>query len=137
MTLDKNKLAVIHIVKRELGLSDREYRDRLEELTGVRSARCLDESGFRKLMNYFARSKYYRINQDGLTFRQMMYINGLKDRLRWEDLHFVNFLKKYYKKSDIHALTKKEAVKVIESLKNILEHERKKNPDKTLKELDF
>lgn len=56
MTLDKKKLAVIHIVKKELGLSDREYRDQLEDITGVRSAKCLDESGFRKLMNFFARS---------------------------------------------------------------------------------
>jgi hypothetical protein len=124
MTLDKKKLAVIHIVKKELGLSDREYRDRLEAVTGVRSAKCLDERGFRKLMNSFARSKDYRINRNGLTFRQKMYIKGLKDQLEWNEPHFVNFLKKYYKKSDINTLTRKEAVKVIESLKNILEHER-------------
>ena len=127
MTLDQKKLAVIHIVKKELGLSDREYRDRLEEVTGVRSAKCLDERGFRKLMNYFARSKYYRVNQNGLTFRQKMYIKGLKDQLNWQEPHFVNFLKKYYKKSDIHSLTKKDGINVIESLKNILEHERTKN----------
>src|SRR4030042_5903863 len=124
MTLNKKKLAVIQIVKKELGLSDREYRDQLEELTGVRSARCLDEPGFRRLMNYFARSKYYRINQQGLTFRQKMYIKDLKDQLNWQESHFVNFLKNYYRKSDIHNLTRKEAVKVIESLKNVLEHER-------------
>ena len=38
----------------------------------------------------------------------------------------LNFLKKYHKKTDIHSLTKKEAVRVIESLKNVLEHERTK-----------
>ena len=124
MTIDKKKLAVIHIVKKELGLSDQDYRDRLEEITGVRSAKWLDERGFRKLMNYFARSKHYRVNKSGLTFRQKMYIKGLKDQLNWNDEHFVNFLRKYYKKSDIHTLTRKEAVKVIESLKNVLEHGR-------------
>jgi len=123
VTLDKRKLAVIHIVKKELGLSDLEYRDRLEEITGVRSSKYLDERGFRKLMNYFARSKYYRINRDGLTFRQKMYIRGLKEQLHWDEPHFVNFLNKYYKKSDVQALTRKEASKVIESLKNILKHE--------------
>ena len=127
MTIDNKKLAVIHIVKKELGLSDREYRDRLEGVTGVRSAKCLDEPGFRKLMNYFARSRYYRSHQKGITFRQRMYIEGLKERLGWEEPHFVNFLKKYYKKSDIHSLTKKDGINVIESLKNILEHERTKN----------
>lgn len=124
MPIDTKKLAVIHIVKRELGLSDRDYRDRLEEVTGVRSARLLDESGFRKLMNYFARSEYYRVNPDGLTFRQKMFIKGLQSQLGWEEQHLVNFLKKYYRKSDILTLTRKEAVKVIESLKNILEHQR-------------
>ena len=130
MTLNKKKLAVIHIVKKELGLSDREYRDQLEEVTGVRSAKYLDESGFRKLMNYFARSKYYRTNQQGVTFRQRMYIQGLKDKLNWQESHFVNFMKKYYRKSDINTLTRKEAVKLIESLKNVLEHERIKKDAK-------
>ena len=126
MPLDNKKLAVIHIVKKELGLSDREYRDRLEEVTGVRSAKCLDEREFRKLMNYFARSKYYRRSPEGLTFRQRMYIKGLRDLLQWSEPHFVNFLKKYYKKSDINTLTRKEGAKVIESLKNILGHEKTK-----------
>ena len=112
------------LLKKELGLSDTEYRDTLEKITGVRSAKYLDDSGFRKLMNYFARSKYYRLNAEGLTFRQKMYIKGLRDQLHWDEQHFVNFLKKYYKKSDVDTLTRKEAVKVIESLKNIQEHER-------------
>jgi hypothetical protein len=124
--LDHKKLAVIHIVKKELGLSDRQYRDTLEKVTGVRSAKYLDDLKFRKLMNYFARSRYYRLNKDGFTFRQKMYINNLKEQLNWQDLHFANFLKKYYKKTGIETLTKKEASNVIESLKNVLRHERMK-----------
>ncbi|MBN2061856.1 MAG: DUF1018 domain-containing protein [Deltaproteobacteria bacterium] len=130
MTLNKKKLAVIHIVKKELGLSDREYRAQLEKITGVRSAKHLNEPGFRRLMNYFARSKYYRANQKGITFRQKMYIKDLKDQLNWHESHFVNFMKKYYLKSDINSLTRKEAVKVIESLKNVLKHERIKKGSK-------
>ena len=121
--LDRKKLAAIHIVKKELGLSDPEYRDTLEKVTGVRSAKYLDDRGFRKLMNYFARSKYYRLNADGLTFRQKMYIKNLKQELRWSEPHFRNFLKKYHKKTAIEALTRKEAGKVIESLKNIIKHQ--------------
>jgi hypothetical protein len=126
MTLDKKKLAVIHIVVKELGLSEEEYRDRLEAITGVRSAKYLDERGFRRLMNYFARSRYYRVNRDGLTFRQQMYIRSLKEQLHWDEPHFVNFLKKYHKKSDINAFTRKEAANLIESLKNVRQHEEKK-----------
>lgn len=122
--LDHRKLAVIHIVKKELNLSDREYRDTLERITGLRSAKDLDERDFRKLMNYFARSGYYRINPEGLTFRQKVFIRGLQEQLGWSEPHFRNFLKKYYQKQRIVELSRKEAVKVIESLKNVLEHQK-------------
>lgn len=122
--MDKKKLAVIHIVKRELGLSDQEYRDILQRVTGVRSAKDMDEAGFRRLMRYFAGSKYYRINRYGMTFRQKLYIKHLVGDLGWDERHFKNFLKKYYKKTDIAMLTKKEAGKVIFSLKNIIKHRK-------------
>lgn len=122
--LDRKKLAVIHIVKKELDLSDEQYRDALEKITGVRSSKDLDERGFRKLMNYFARSQYYRTKRDGVTFRQKMFIRDLKARLHWNETHFRNFLRKYYKKERIETLSKKEASKVIESLKNILKRRR-------------
>ena len=127
MTLDAKKLAVIHIVKKELGLSDREYHDRLKEIAGVRTARDLDDAGFRRLMNYFVRSKHYRTEKESITFRQKIYIMDLKAKLGWKETHFVNFLKKYYGKTDILALSKKEATKVIIALKNILEYEIEKN----------
>ena len=122
--IDYKKLAVIHIVKKELGLSDQEYRDTLQKVTGVRSAKELDDKNFRKLMNYFARSKYYRASQDGLTIRQKLFIKNLQQQLSWHEAHFMNFLKKYYKKSTLEELSKKEASNVIESLKNILKHQR-------------
>jgi hypothetical protein len=121
MTLDVKKLAVIHIVKKELGLSDSEYRDQLEEIAGVRSAKDLDDPGFRRIMNYFVRSRHYRSHKEGITFRQKMYIMDLKEKLGWQETHFVNFLKKYYSKSNIKDLTKREATKVIIAFRNILE----------------
>ena len=124
MTIDHKKLAVIHIVKRELGLDDDVYRTILQREAGVRSAKDLDEKGFRHLMRYFAGSKHYRINQYGLTFRQKLFIKHLVDDLGWNIQHFKNFLNKYYKKTELDRLTKKEANKVIESLKNILKHEK-------------
>ncbi len=127
MTVDHNKLAVIHIVKRELGLSDDEYREILQRETGVRSAKDLDEKGFRRLMRYFAGSRHYRINRYGLTFRQKLFINHMVDDLGWDVQHFKNFLNKYYKKTEVDKLTKREASNVIESLKNILKHRRPNN----------
>ncbi|HEB50359.1 MAG TPA: regulatory protein GemA [Desulfobulbus sp.] len=120
MGLDRKKLAVIHIVKRELGLSDEEYRDILEQVTGVRSARDLDEAGFRRLMRRFARSRHYRSSRDGITFRQKLYIRHLVRDLGWDERHFTNFLKKYYHQDTIDTMSRKEAGKLIESLKNIL-----------------
>lgn len=119
MTLDRKKLAVIHIVKKELGLSDEDYRDILERETGVRSAKDLDQHGFQLLMRYFTRSDYYRINQYGLTFRQKAYINHLTKEIGWDEQHLNNFLAKYFKKPAVAKLNKKEASKVIEALKNI------------------
>jgi protease I len=127
--LDRKKLALIHIVKQELNLSDQEYRDILHQVTGVRSAKELDEPGFNRLLRYFTRSKQYQINQYGLTFRQKYFIKHLLADLHWDDQHLLNFLKKYYKKTGLDDLTKKEASNVIESLKNIIKHETKNSRD--------
>ena len=118
--LDRKKLAVIHITQKELNLSDKEYRDTLEQVTGVRSAKDLNEEGFRKLMRYFTRSKHYQLNKDGITFRQKMYIRHLVDDAGWDDNHFRNFLRKYYRQEEVTALSKRDASKVIESLKRII-----------------
>jgi hypothetical protein len=122
MAVDRKKLAVIHIVKRELGLSDQEYRAMLKEAAGVESARDLDERGFRRLMRFFAASGYYRSSPQSLTFRQKLYINHLVADLAWDKDHFHNFLNKYYKKQELEQLSRKEASNLIESLKNILLH---------------
>ncbi|HCC54262.1 MAG TPA: hypothetical protein DEQ20_04965 [Desulfobulbaceae bacterium] len=118
--LDHKKLAVIHIVKKELKISEQEYRDTLEKISGVRSAKDLDNSDFQRLMRYFAKSGHYRASREGITFRQRMYIKHLLQDLAWDATHYTNFLKKYYKISETEALSKKEAGKVIESLKHIL-----------------
>ncbi|MFA5144415.1 MAG: phage protein GemA/Gp16 family protein [Candidatus Omnitrophota bacterium] len=120
--MDKKKLAVIHIVKKELNLSDAEYRDTLQRIAGVSSAKELDDEKFRKLMNFFVRSKYYQVNPFGLTIRQKLYIEYLAREAGWEEGHLNNFIHKYYHKPDISKLTKKEAVKVIESLKGVNQH---------------
>ena len=121
--MDQKKLALIHIIKKELNLGDQEYRKILYAAVGVNSARDLDEKKFRKLMNYFVRSKHYRINSFGLTLRQKLYIKHFIQQLAWSNEHLNNFIHKYYHKCHIDKLTKKEAVKLIESLKNVVRHQ--------------
>lgn len=123
--MDRKKLAVIHIVKKELGLSDDEYRDILETYAGVRSAKDLDDKGFRKLMHHFVRSRHYRSSRDVITLRQKMYIKHLVSEAGWDENHFVNFTKKYYGKSALGSFSKNEASKLIESLKNVIKHQNR------------
>lgn len=120
--LDRKKLAVIHIIKKELELADDEYRAMLERTAGVRSSRDLDDTGFRKLMRAFVKSRHYVLRPGGLTLRQKLFIDDLKKRLGWADEHFRNFLHKYYQQTDVRLLTRQDAIKVIESLKNVLRH---------------
>jgi hypothetical protein len=125
MAIDHKKLALIHIVKRDLGLGDEEYRNLLDKAAGVRSAKDLDAPGFQKLMRFFARSGYYRVNPHRMTYRQKLYINHLREELDWDEARFINFLRKYYQKADMLTLSRKEASNLIESLKNSLRHQKK------------
>ena len=122
--MDRKKLAIVHIVKKELNLSDKEYRDILQQATGMSSARDLDEEKFKKLIKFFVRSGYYRLNPQGLTIKQKLYIKFLYKHLGWTKEHLSNFIHKYYHKSSIDKLTRKEAIKAIESLKNIKLHQK-------------
>jgi phage gp16-like protein len=124
MKIDKKKLAVIHIVKKELNLSDKEYREILRNATEVESAKDLDDKKFRKLMNVFMRSRHYRLRPNGITLRQKYFIRNLYQDLGWDPKHFENFLRKYHHKVQLNRLTKTEAGKLIESLKNVKEHQK-------------
>lgn len=122
--MDRKKLALIHIIKKELNLNDAEYRNILWQAAGVSSAKDLDEEKFKKLMKYFVRSGYYRLNPEGLTIKQKLYVKYLSQQLGWTEEHLDNFIHKYYHRPRIDELTRKEAIKAIESLKNIKQHEK-------------
>ncbi len=126
MTIDHKKLALIHIVKKDLALTDEAYRDMLQGAAGVRSARDLDEGGFQKLMRFFARSGYYRVVPGRMTYRQKLFIQHLVDELGWDADHFTNFLGKYFHKSELPSLSRLEASKLIEALKNVCKHQGEK-----------
>jgi hypothetical protein len=118
--MDKKKLAVIHIVKRELSLSDDEYRNILERVAGVRSAKDMTDDKFHKLMRYFVRTRHYRVTSKGITLRQIYYLRQLKERLQWDDSHFRNYIHKYFHNRDLSTYTKHDASNLIVALKSIL-----------------
>ena len=120
--IDRKRLALIHIVKKELGISDRDYRCLLRRVAGVRSSKDLDEAGFRTLMRFFVRSDYYRANSFGMTLKQKMFIKSLVSQLGWDPRHLTNFIHKYYQRPDLDHLDRQAASKLIESLKAIREH---------------
>ena len=119
--MDKKKLAIIHIVKKELDLSDEEYRNILEQSAGVRSAKDLDEEKFRKVMKFFVRSKHYRPHRLGLTIKQKLFMKYLAEQLGWDQPHLNNFIHKYFK-TDLDKLSQKDAGKVIGVLKSMVNH---------------
>lgn len=118
--MDKKKLAVIHIVKKELSMSDDEYRNILERITGVRSAKDLTDNQFHKLMRYFVRTRHFRVTNKGITLRQEYYLRQLKERLQWDDAHFQNFMHKYFHNRELKTYTRHDASNLIVALKAIL-----------------
>jgi hypothetical protein len=120
--MDSKKLALIHIVKKELAIGDEDYRCLLKRIAGVESARDLDEAKFRKLMHFLVRSDYYRANAFGMTLKQKLFIKALARQVDWNEEHLKNFIRKYYRKNGLEALTRKEASNLIESLKAIRAH---------------
>jgi len=122
--IDKKKLALIHIVKKELQLSEAQYRKLLWEAAKVKSAKELDEEQFRRLMKFLVRSEHYFINELGLTIKQKLYVDYIIKQLGWNKEHLSHFIQKYYHKPELIKLSKSEAIKLIESLKNIKQHSK-------------
>ncbi len=118
--MDKKKLAVIHIVKRELSLSDDEYRNTLERIAGVRSSKDLTDDQFHKLMRYFVRTRHYRVANKGITLRQKYYLRQLKESLQWDDSHFQNYIHKYFHNRDLSTYSRHDASNLIVALKSVL-----------------
>ena len=87
LTKRREKLAVIHIVKKELGLSEKDYRSFLHEAAGVKSAADLkNDTQYFALMRAFRaagykprRKQFVRVNDQGFhcTDAQLDYIRGL------------------------------------------------------------
>ena len=70
MTISARQIAVLHVAKHQLGLSDAAYRELLHQAAGVRSAKELDAAGFEAALERLA----------ALGFRTRLPARGLGDR---------------------------------------------------------
>ena len=59
MALSRKQLALIHIAaKKDIGLTDEQYREVLRKMAGVESSKNLDQDGFELVMQGFAAMGY-------------------------------------------------------------------------------
>ena len=140
-------LAAIHILRKELGLTESEYRAILREVAGVDSAKYLDESGDRAVMArlYAIRDQRReaakcRVKSPAERKIWALWLGGddrpgLRNYLPAQDRtanYLLGFVRRasgntaITKVSDLSTLTGKEAYRTIEALKLRLEHEREK-----------
>ena len=140
-------LAAIHILRKELGLTESEYRAILREVAGVESAKYLDESGDRAVMaRLYAirderrKSEKSRVKSPAERKIWALWLGGddrpgLRNYLPAQDRtanYLLGFVRRasgnsaITKAADLSSLTGKEAYRTIEALKLRLEHEREK-----------
>lgn len=139
-------LAAIHIAKKELALTDAEYRAILREVAGVDSAKYLDAAGDRAVM---ARLYALRDERRGAAPKRVKTPTERKIWRLWlgrEDdpglrsylpqpertvAYFLGFVRrasgnqKIWEADDLASLTRKQAYHTIEALKSRLEQEQK------------
>lgn len=129
MAITGKQTALIHLAKKQLGLSDDSYRDILWRVAGKGSSRDLDRFGFNALMQEFARlgfkSDFAERNFGSraptmATSRQVAMIRDLWGRFtngEGTDETFGKWLDKHFRVSALRFLPRALAPKVIAALK--------------------
>lgn len=85
MSINAKKASLIHVAKRNLGLSDEAYRDILIQVAGVSTATDLDDASFSAVMNHLselgfqskARAREFGSRRNMASPRQVAYIRSL------------------------------------------------------------
>ena len=112
--LSKGKIAIIHIYKNILGLSDVEYRNNYLGLFGVDSSKHLLDSQFKKLKDIFETNIKYR---NLMSVNQYFAIMRLKKKIKDFDTFCVKNIKKNFKL--LNEITKRDASILIYILNKI------------------
>ncbi|MAS94371.1 MAG: GemA protein [Verrucomicrobiales bacterium] len=129
MTISRNQIALLHVAKAKLGLSDAEYRTALVHLAGVTTSTELDTSGFEAVLGFFqymgfaplsARGANYGPRRGMASFAQIELIRTL-----WHEYtggqageeELTKWLERCWKISSMRFLKAETAPKVITALK--------------------
>jgi hypothetical protein len=118
------QLALVHVAKKQLGLSEEEYREILKSHGGVESAKFLDDWGVDRVLRFFHTLGFKekrRVPKRDLTIlaskSQHGLIYGLMKDLGWSQERLNGFVDRMTAKDYPEELTKREASMVIEGLK--------------------
>lgn len=130
--LSRDKLALVHVAKRDLQLEEDIYRATLRDAAGVDSARLLSEEGFRAVMRRmeqlgFKQQPAARTHDLGerigmATSAQLVYVRALFYRWlgREDEAALVKFVAGRYGVSALRFLDVVRASKAIEGLKKMV-----------------
>jgi len=132
--LSRNKIAIIHVAKLEIGLSDGEYRDILNNNFKVESSTKLSNFQFEKLMIIFKKLGFRQI--DKITIKQRYRIEEYTKKLKWDEARLKGFIKRQIGiEKNVEKLRKEEASKLITGLKKL--ERRLSENEKKQKESDM
>ncbi|MGS4946972.1 regulatory protein GemA [Meridianimarinicoccus sp. RP-17] len=68
MPLSTKQLALIHVAKAKLGITEDQYRACLVQIAGVESSKDLDRGGFEALMGFFEYMGFKPLNPRGAVY---------------------------------------------------------------------
>ena len=128
MTVSRKQIAVLHVAKAKLGLSDSEYRTALVQLAGVTSSTELDRPGFEAVMGFFEYLGFRPLVPGGpdygdrpgmASFAQLELIRALwREWAEDGDGSGLNtWMQRTFKVSSLRFLTKADAARAITALK--------------------
>ena len=122
--IKKSQIALVHVAKSKLGLSEDEYREILKAHGNVESSVDLDPFGLEKIMRLFKDLGFVRKKtprRPDLTILasegQRKVVYHLMEDLGWIPSRLSGFIRKMTGKNSPEELNKFEAPKVIEGLK--------------------
>lgn len=142
--IGREKIALIHVARRDLQMADDSYRAMLGAVAGVTSSKDLTEAGFLAVMARFERLGF-KTRTDGAatkpapmpdrigmaTAAQLGYIRGLWRKWlgRDDEAAMVAWIEKRYHVSAIRFLDVVSAQKAIEGLKRMVERKPAQGAD--------
>lgn len=130
MSISNKQIALLHVAKGKLGLTEAEFRSGLVDICGVMSVKELDQGGFEALMGMFeylgftpltAKGPDYGVRDGMASFAQLELI-----RMIWTEWSGAGvedgltvWLERFFGVSSLRFLTSQDARKVITALKKM------------------